>query len=381
MYALIGTPLEEEMWKLIKYQMNTDLINMAAGLNISLMAKWLKAPDVSSKKSCALGRLTAKKLGLNERAYKHKLRSLRAWLKIVERNMSSKQWDLIDYQAVPSRASMIYRNAFLRHDKERFCSFLDAVNKGEAKVNASALYPYDIIEKYTKQNNGYYMELCNLHTDEMLEAQWKALPNYVGEEASAIVIADTSGSMEGRPLASAVGLAIYFAERNKGAYHNLWMSFSSDSKVQSLRGETLAQKLGNIDTYHWGSNTNLERAFENILNIAVKNNVPKEEMIKSLIVISDMEIDCCCSNSWLFYDAMRDKYAAAGYEIPNIVFWNVESRNDIFHADAKRKGVQLCSGQSASTFKHLMESIGLTPVEMMLKVLNSERYEKVTVAA
>ena len=381
MYALIGTPLEQDMWKIVNAQLNADQIAMAAKANVSLLAKWLKTPDASSKETRQLGRLTARKLGLDEKAYKRKLRALRAYLKVTEVSMSANKWDGIDYPTVPSRASMLYRSAFLRHDEDRFRNFLEAVNKGEAKVNAATLYPYDIIEKYTKKHGHYYMELRGLKQDDMLEAQWKALPNYVEGEANAMVIADTSGSMDGRPLASAVGLAIYFAERNKGAYHNLWMSFSRDSKVQKLKGETLAQKLGNIDTDYWDGNTNLERAFIHILDIAVKNNVPADEMIKSLIVISDMEIDMCVSKSWLFYDEMKNRYAAAGYEIPNVVFWNVNSRHDIFHADGKRKGVQLCSGQSASTFKTLMGSIGMTPIEMMVKTLNDKRYEKITVAA
>ena len=116
-----------------------------------------------------------------------------------------------------------------------------------------------------------------------------------------------------------------------------------------------------------------------ILNIAIENNIAPEEMIKSLIIISDMEIDYCTSNSWLFYDEMRNRYAEAGYEIPNIVFWNVDSRHDIFHADKDRKGVQLCSGQSASTFKQLMQSVGMTPIEMMMNVLNSERYAPIRI--
>ena len=378
LYALVGTPLEDDMWKLVKNQLNTDQVQMVSGLPVSLLAKWLKTPDASSKETRALGLLTAKKLGLAEKSYKHVLRSLRKYLKVTEVTMSANEWDWIEYSKVPARAGMLYRNAFMRHDTDRFRKFLDAVNKGEAKVNAGTLYPYDIIEKYTGTNT-WYMDFKNLKQDDMLEAQWKALPNYVEGNANALVIADTSGSMSGRPMASAIGLAIYFAERNTGAYHNLWMSFSADSKVQKLKGETLAQKLDSIDTEHWQSNTNLERAFTHILNIALKNNVPADEMVKSLIVISDMEIDQCADKSWLFYDAMKKRYAEAGYEIPNVVFWNVDSRHDIFHADGKRKGVQLCSGQSASTFKTLMASIGMTPIEMMVKTLNDKRYEKITV--
>ena len=238
LYSLVDTPLEENMWKYVKFQFNADLVSMAAGASVSLMAKWLKAPDVSSKQSCALGRLTARKLGYDEKSYKRALRKLRAYLNIVERDMSQNRWNEIEYSTVPSRASMLYRNAFFRHDEEGFRQFLDAVTKGETKINASTLYPYDIIERYV---NNHWWNFNRITHDDVLEAQWKALPEYVEKGANAIVIADTSGSMDGRPLASALGLAIYFAEHNKGAYHGLWMSFSERSTVQRLKGETLAK--------------------------------------------------------------------------------------------------------------------------------------------
>ena len=187
--------------------------------------------------------------------------------------------------------------------------------------------------------------------------------------------------MSGRPLNTALGLAIYFAERNTGAYHNMWMSFSSHPHIHMLKGETLAQKLKSIDMRDWQMNTDLKAAFDLVLKIATENNVPQEEMPKSLIVISDMEIDYCGNKDWSFYDKMSNKFEKAGYEIPNIIFWNVASRHDVFHADATRKGVQLCSGQSTTVFKQVLDCVGMTPVEAMMKVINSERYDPITVMA
>ena len=215
--------------------------------------------------------------------------------------------------------------------------------------------------------------------DKTVEAQWRQLPNYVEEGTNALVIADTSGSMYGRPMATSVGLAIYFAERNKGAYHNMWMSFSANPHIHVLKGETLAQKIGSIDMNDWDSNTDLRAAFKLVLKIAEENHVPAEEMPKSLVVISDMEIDYCGNKEWTFYDKMSAKFREAGYEIPNIIFWNADSRHDVFHADNKRKGVKLCSGQSATVFKQVMACVGMTPVEAMAKIINSERYEAITV--
>ena len=186
--------------------------------------------------------------------------------------------------------------------------------------------------------------------------------------------------MTGRPMMSSLALAVYFAERNQGAYHGLWMSFSQQPMMHRLVGETLLQKLQSIERKFWSNNTNIELAFRKILDIAIRNNVTPEDMVKSLIIVSDMEFDRTqFGYAWGFYDNMAALYASHGYTIPNIVFWNVNSRNDVFHADANRKGVQLVSGQSASTFKQLMQSVGMNPVEMMVNVLNSERYQPITV--
>ncbi len=377
LYELIGTPVEDEMWIAMKKQFEEDVTNLKEDKAVSLLAKWIKTADASSEKTRKLGILTAKKLGYEVYEFKRIVRSLRKKIGVVEALMSQGKWDEIEFSAVPSRAMMIYRDAFKRHDAERYNDFIDRAVNGEAKINASDLYPYDLVEKIMDFD---YRGL-KAKEDKAIEAQWRQLPDYVGEGMNALVIVDTSGSMMGRPMNTAVGLAVYFAERNKGAYHNMWMSFSHNPHIHMLKGETLAQKLSSIDTEDWSSNTDLKAAFELVLDIAEKNNVPKDEMPKSIIVISDMEIDYCGNREWTFYEKMVKKFRKAGYEIPNIIFWNVNSRHDVFHADHKRRGVQLCSGQSVTVFKQVMECVGLTPVEAMEKVINSERYELITVAA
>ena len=381
LYAFFGTPLEDDMWAVFSEQLDKDLKAMNAGGSVSLLAKWLKTPDSSVKATAKLGKITAEKLGyMTTKAFTADLRSLRAYLKIVERQMCSNKWAEIDYSAVPSRAGKIYRNAFRKHDGVRYDRFINKAVNGEAKINSSTLYPYDLIEAVMDYS---YWETSIKH-DDTVEAQWRQLPNYVDGNANAIVIADTSGSMNGRPLSSALGLAIYFAERNTGAYHNLFMTFSADSKYQKLKGETLVEKLESIDMSAWGNNTNLERAFQRILNTAINNHVSPDDMPKAIIVVSDMEIDAATTSwghrpEWTFYDEMKSLYKQHGYQIPNIVFWNVKSRHDTFHADKSRRGVQLVSGQSASTFRNLMSCVGLNPMEAMLKVLNSDRYAPITI--
>jgi hypothetical protein len=331
--------------------------------------KWIKTADASSAKTRKLGIMTAQKLGYPVYNFKRIVRSMRKQIGVVESLMSAGKWNEIKYPEVPSRAMMIYRRAFAKHDPDRFSEFINKADKGEAKINASTLYPYDIVEKilYGRENN------------KVLEAQWKALPDYVEQGTNALIMADVSGSMYGRPMATSIGLAIYFAERNTGAYHNLFMTFSSCPQIVSLNGETLHQKIINVAKANWGYGTNLKAAFEKVLDIAEENNVLQEEMPKAIVVISDMEIDYSGNKDWTFYDKMEKKFRKAGYVIPNIIFWNVNSRHDVFHADATRKGVQLASGQSVTVFKQVLQNLGYNPIETMENIINSERYDCITI--
>ena len=287
----------------------------------------------------------------------------------IRGGLGAGRWDEIKYPEVPSRAMMIYRKAFMKHDAERFGEFISKAENGEVKINASTLFPYDIVEKI----------LYDRESNKVLEAQWKALPDYVEKGTNALVMADVSGSMRGRPMATSIGLAIYFAERNVGAYHNLFMTFSDRPETVILRGETLEQKIRNVSRANWDNNTDLKAAFERVLEIAKKHNTPQEEMPKAIVVISDMEIDYCGNREWSFYDKMANKFRKAGYVIPNIIFWNVNSRQDVFHADHNRKGVQLASGQSVTVFKQILQNLGYNPVEAMENTINSERYDCITV--
>ena len=356
LYELIGTPLEDDMWATMKKQFEEDLQNLNAG-------------NASSPATRKLGILTAQKLGYPIYNFKRIVRSMRKQICVVEILMSAGRWDEIKYPEVPSRAMMIYRKAFMKHDAERFGEFINKAEKGEVKINASTLFPYDIVEKilYGRENS------------KVLEAQWKALPDYVEKGTNALVMADVSGSMRGRPMATSIGLAIYFAERNVGAYHNLFMTFSDRPETVILRGETLEQKIRNVSRANWDGNTDLKAAFERVLEIAKKHNTPQEEMPKAIVVISDMEIDYCGNREWSFYDKMANKFRKAGYVIPNIIFWNVNSRHDVFHADHNRKGVQLASGQSVTVFKQILQNLGYNPVEAMENTINSERYDCITV--
>ena len=355
----------------MKRQLLEDLKNFQLGKPVSLLAKWVKTADSKVEETRKLGILTAEKLGYPVYNFKRIIRTLRKYIDVTEIKMCGNNWDEIDYSAVPGRAMMNYRRAFDRHDTERFEKFINLALEGKENIHSKTLYPYDIVEKILYGNED----------SKVLEAQWRNLPDYgVGDE-NMLIMADVSGSMYGRPMATSIGLAIYFAERNKGDYHNRFMTFSALPSIVHLEGETLAEKVACAVETDWGLNTNLEAAFDSILKTAVENHVPEEEMPKSLIIISDMEFDSATYDSdWLFYETMKKKFKRNGYTIPNVVFWNVDSRHNAFHADKKREGVQLLSGSAVTIFEHLDEGIGMTPVEMMRKIIEGERYACITIA-
>ena len=374
LFILKGTPAEAAMWVLLCDQLNADLRNMRAGKPISLLAKWMPSINASSKEKVKLANIIAKNFGLTPAQYRKIVSALREYLNVLETRMSKQEWDKITYNQVPSRAMTKYRKSFYRHDEDRFTQYISDVKQGTETIKAGTLYPYDIVEKY--MDSSYYGRRVSI--DDVLEVQWKALPNYVEGEENVIVMADVSGSMSGRPMASSVGLAIYFAERNSGPYKDMFMTFSSNPQFVKLKGESLAEKIANAQSADWGMSTNLSAAFMKVLNVAIENNVPATDMPKAIVIISDMEIDRCSSSNWSFYDEMVRRFEAKGYIIPNIVFWNVSARHDTFLVDGNRKGVQLVSGQSASTFKNVIASIGMSPYDAMLNVLNGERYSPIT---
>lgn len=279
MYIFVGTPLENDMWDIMKNQFQEDCKNMLENKPISLLAKWLKSVNTSSKTSVALGKKTANKFGLTYRQYQKLLSKVRAYIDVVERKMAGNKWQNIKYQSVPSKAMNVYRKAFYKHDTDGFSKYIEDVKSGKQKINSGTLYPYDIVEKYMYGG-------CR-RKDDVLEEQWKALPNFVDTDDNIMIMADTSGSMSGRPIATSVGLAIYFAERNHGAFAGTFMTFSSRPKFVSIVGNSLMERINNAKRASWQMNTNIEAAFMLVLNTAIQNSVPQSDMPKSIVIISD----------------------------------------------------------------------------------------------
>ena len=376
--SLLDTAVKEDVVMLIRDQLKEDTENMQKGESVSLLAKWMPSVNTSSYKSRKKAKQLAMLLNMSEREYRKVLSALRAYLNVTEVRMTEKNYDCIRYEAVPSKAMNLYRNAFARNDKERFEQYMQSVQNGEASINASAVFPYDIAEKYTQLLLHGYIDQPD--EDPVIEAQWKALPDYIEGENNFLIMVDVSGSMYGRPIAVSVGLGIYFAERNRGAFKDTFMTFSEKPKLIKIAGDSLAEKVFDVFSSGTGYNTDLEAAFERVLITAVTNHIPQSEMPESVIVISDGEIDYLSrQTNWTFMDEMKERFESAGYRLPNLVLWNVDSRHNIFHASGKAENVQFCSGSSPAVFKSLIKSVGMTPYDFMLSVLDDPRYDPVRI--
>ena len=377
----------EVVYKIVDKQLEEDLNNMKENKPISLMAKWMPSINASSAQTKKYAKQFCKVFGLTEREYRQILSRLRKYLDVVETKMSAKNWSEIKYEAVPSKANLIYSNAFLKKDEERRKEYLEKLKKGETKINASTLYPHDIVHKYS----GGYCRLGN--KDATIEALWKALPDTVQGCGNTIVVADGSYSMTdnigGNTTVTALdvanALAIYFAEHSSGEFKDKYITFSERPQlVDFSKADSLHDKLQIALTYDECANTNIEKVFDLILTTAIKHNMRQEDMPKNILIISDMEFDSCAtsgdSNMWRrnrpnqrLFEIIAQRYADAGYQLPRLVFWNVNSRTDTIPVKENELGVALVSGFSVNIVKMVMSN-KLDPYECLLETLNSERY-------
>lgn len=347
----------KKCFELIEKQLKNDIENDKP----SLLGKWLPTINASSQTTRAKAKFIATRLGMNNIEYRKKVRQLRKNIKTVEEQMSARKWSDINYSSVPSQASRIYKDAFKKHDSTRYSEFIEKAITGEAKINASTLYPYQI---YESAINNY---------SNSLEALWNQLPDYTAGK-NAIVVADTSASMSGTPMAVSISLALYFAERNTGQFKDYFISFTENPVLHKIQGKTLLEKMNSV-RLGYAQNTDLQKVFDLLLNTAVSLNTPAEEMPETIYIISDMEFDSCNGNS-TNYEVIKAKYAQAGYKKPNVVFWNVDSRNDNLPVRHDEASVSLVSGFSPTIFKLAVEN--KTPYELMMSTINAERYSNIT---
>lgn len=396
---LLETELCDDVVALVKQQLEQDLSAMKEGKGISLLAKWLPSINTSSHKTRQTARFLAKKLQMSEKEYRKMLSALRTYGNVVEVQMSASKWDAIDYQKVPSKANMIYDAAFMIHDKKRRCEYLTNVFKGDAKLNRQGIMPYEIVHRFLSRDFlGLYLK-----DDFFAELMWRNIieqgfENTWGFE-DCIVVADGSGSMytdaSGSTSVMAIeictSLAICFAEQLKGVFHNKAITFSARPQFIDLeKGQNLKEKLEIMLAHSEVANTNIEAVFDLILDMAISNEVPSEELPKQLLIISDMEFDSAVSDESVtdcdrqrtgvvpkLFETIEKRYCQAGYRIPRLIFWNVCGRSNTIPKVNNDEGICLLSGFSTNALKIASNTKSKDAYEALIQILDGARYEAV----
>jgi len=367
--SVIGTDLEKAALTLIEQALkNGD----------GLCAKWMPRDKSAKRKTAAKIR---KFMGLSYANYRKMLSGL---TKTVESQMCSGEWDEINYEHVPSMAMKNYRNAFKRHNEEGWGEYLSQVESGEKKINAGAMYPHDIVRNILNSCGGYWHQgKPSISADDArsLEAQWKALPNYMeGNSYRVLPVADVSGSMSGIPMEVCISLSLYVSERNVGPFKDAFITFSNNPQLQYVKAGTLVERVMQLRSADWGGSTDLEKTFKVILKRAIEHSVPEDDMPEMIVIFSDMQFNCVIGgkNSTLF-DSIKAEYEKAGYSMPKVAFWNLRAASGNFPVQMNENGVALVSGFSPSTMKQLLTTGDFSPELIMRQTIDSERYEAVTV--
>lgn len=395
--CILDTGLRPAVAALVKEQLNRDMRDMKENRPVSLCAKWLPSVNASSRETRRLARLLAEDLEMTERSYRKTLVELRRYLKVVEVSMSAGEWADIDYKAVPSRANLIYNSAFLRNDEERRRAYLEALKKGETTIHAGVLYPHDIVHRYFEAGE-YRWTLTMKPEDDTLEALWAALPDYVGGAGNTLCVSDGSGSMIS-PVGNtgvscldvANALSIYFSEHCSGQFRDQYITFSANPQfVDFSRAKTLREKLEIARRYNEVANTNIEAVFDLILQTARAGRMSQEDLPATVLVLSDMEFDAAarcnsytpgsglalCLPTEKLFDTLGKRYAAAGYRLPRLVFWNICSRTGTIPVRENQMGVALVSGFSVTIMKMVLSG-ETDPYKCLVEQLETERYKAV----
>ena len=387
-----NTPVEEQVIEMMKKQLSTDMVCKKNA--VSLLAKWMPSENASSKETIRTAKKIRKVFGVSAKEYRQMLSKLRTKINVLEKLMSANRWDEIEFDKIPSKAGLIYKNAFARRDiiAKRYESF--AKDK-TTKVNATTLYPYEVVAKATQHMGyGYGWSSYSLNINEvdraMVNKYWENLPDYLeGKNCSMMCVVDTSGSMTGSnaaaPINVAISLGLYCAERAGGPFKNHYISFSSRPQLIKTEGVDFVDKVYRIYRTNLCENTNLEAVFDLLLATAKKPGVNAWDIPKTIVVISDMEIDQGSSNYWgslnhnrwteksasTEMEKIRQKWAAAGLQMPKLVYWNVDARNSTILDSGPN--VTFVSGMSPTIFKQVLT--GKTGYDLMIDTICAKRYE------
>lgn len=388
LYSLVGTPLEADAFGLMKAQLALDVQCKTP----SLLAKWLKSENTSSQKSRLLGYKTRRAFGMTAKQYRKTLSILRSRINIVEKLMSENRWDEIEFDKIPSRAGMIYKNAFARRDiiKAKY----EAFAKSETtKVNAKTLYPYECVSQVANHISWYTDRMALSDVDRaMINKYWDNLADYFnGASFNALAVVDTSGSMTGSqaaaPINVAISLGLYCAEKAKGPFAGHYVSFSSRPQLIATEGVDFCDKVARIYRTNLCENTNIEATFDLLLRTAIDNHCTQDDLPQNLIIISDMEFDAAVG-SWGYrarsgvntgnvetvLEGIARKWQEHGYQMPHLIFWNVDARQNNIPMLGNGP-ISYVSGFSPSIFETIMS--GKTGYDLMMEKLNSERYAAV----
>ena len=379
--CLLGTPAQREAVQAIKLHLAEDeaaLKRREAGdadAHISLLAKWLPSDNTSSLRTRKTAKRLMQALGMEQREYRRIVTALRARIGLTERQLTARKPEKVNYEAVPAQAMLKYRNAFERRDGERFDEYLTSVCLGEKRIHTEALFPYEVLRPFFK---GGYWSRIDPNGMDALEALWDHLPGAIGS-ANAISVVDTSGSMYCslgplKPALISQAMGLYCAERCEGVFHNHLITFESTPHLVEIHGATLRDKLKYIGSLPWGGSTNLEAVFDLILNTAVESHAKQAELPQVLYIFSDMEFNCAVRDAdKTVYENARERFEAAGYRMPAVVFHNVNSWQMQTPVTAHTRGTALTSGASTHALGHKFDG-NVTPMDHMLRVLNGERY-------
>lgn len=374
--TLMSTPCENAAVEYISAQLKEDLNALETDGNVSLLAKWLPSVNTSNKEAVKTAKRLAKRLGYTEKEYRKTLVALRDQIHIIENDLRTYNYTF-DYEKQCSRAMFKYRKAFIRYDEYRYTKYIEAAAKGERKMNMGNVYPYEIVEGVLGVNG---LKKISAAEKASLNAMWENIPVYDCKNALAVV--DTSGSMyftgKPKPASVALSLGIYLADKNKGVFSGCFMEFSDIPTLITLKGSTFADKLSYAASFSRVANTNIEAVFDLILKTAVRNKLDKSELPETLVLISDMEFDSVVNHAdRTVFEHAKSRFEKFGYTLPQIVFWNVQSRNGHQPVRMDERGVILVSGCSPRTFE--MVACGETsPYDFMMKTLTGERYAGIT---
>ena len=368
--VLMNTPAHAAAVALLREQFEMDMKSLASGEPVSLLGKWLPSVNAHNSEVVKLAKQLARAFGMNEAQYRKALSALRQKICILENNLRERDYTF-DYACQPSKAMFKYRKAFLRNDEVRYRSYMQSVSAGEAVLHTGVLMPYEIV---SAAYNAVPSERA------ALDVTWNALENFTRGE-NALVVADGSGSMYwgGNPTPATVAqsLAIYFAEHNRGIFHNHFITFSMNPRLVEIKGNDIVEKVRFCRTFDECENTNLQAVFELILQTAVMNRLPQAMLPTTLYIISDMEFDTCAANSSLTnFEQAKQLYRSYGYELPHVVFWNAQSRNEQQPVKMNEQGVALVSGCNPRLFSQVMSG-ETDPYTYMMNVIGGERYRMI----